>query len=333
MPKYSIVIPVYNSEKYLAKCFDSILAQTFTDFEVIAVDDGATDTSGEICDKFARLDSRIKVTHKANEGVNYTRKAAFELSSGDYIITVDCDDIIDPDMLERIDGVIEHYNCDLVLFDMSLFFEDHSKDHDKAMPERDGLFTVNEKKKLYLLLLGRKMNSLCTKCCTRSIYGKAFEYEKFLPMCHGEDWFQSAVMLHNTEKCYYIKRPMYHYRINDASLSHRYDIKSFMLNSDSLYEVRRMMESDNCFDREAELKWRAYGRMVVNTFLLSLSSSDMTENEKISVVKDISCTDIFRLAVEKESDYGSTKMTVLKFRMLKAGMYRTLFRLMKKKKV
>ena len=92
MPKYSVLLTVYNSEKYLDECFNSILSQTLSDFEVVVVDDESTDSSGKICDKYAERDSRVKVIHKTNEGVNIARKTAFENSTGEYIFTVDSDD-------------------------------------------------------------------------------------------------------------------------------------------------------------------------------------------------------------------------------------------------
>ena len=73
-PKISVIIPVYNAEKYLERCIDSILAQTFTDFELLLIDDGSKDKSGEICDEYARKDKRVKVFHKANEGISATRE-------------------------------------------------------------------------------------------------------------------------------------------------------------------------------------------------------------------------------------------------------------------
>ena len=93
MPKYSVLITVYNCEKYLAECFDSVLVQTCGDFEIVAVNDGSTDSSGAICDEYAAKDPRVKVIHKKNHGVNRARRTAFENSTGDYILTVDCDDI------------------------------------------------------------------------------------------------------------------------------------------------------------------------------------------------------------------------------------------------
>lgn len=98
-PAISVIVPVFNVEKYIDKCINSILEQEFTDFELIIVDDGSTDSSGEICDKYAEIDNRIKVIHKKNEGVSIARNIGIELSQGEWIYFVDSDDWIDFDLL------------------------------------------------------------------------------------------------------------------------------------------------------------------------------------------------------------------------------------------
>jgi glycosyltransferase involved in cell wall biosynthesis len=100
--KINIIVPVYNVEKYLSKCIHSILSQTFSDFELILVNDGSTDYSGNICDEFANQDSRIKVIHKENAGVSSARNTGLKLSTGDYICFVDSDDIIDETMIDKM---------------------------------------------------------------------------------------------------------------------------------------------------------------------------------------------------------------------------------------
>lgn len=96
-PVLSIIVPVYNVEKYLARCIDSILAQTFTDFELILVDDGSTDNSGEICDDYMVMDPRIVVLHKQNGGQSSARNAGLDITRGEYITFVDSDDYISSD--------------------------------------------------------------------------------------------------------------------------------------------------------------------------------------------------------------------------------------------
>ena len=96
----SIIVPVYNVEQYLRECVDSVLNQTYSDIEIILVDDGSTDQSGNICDEYAEMDSRIKVIHKKNEGVSAARNTGIETASGERIIFVDSDDCIHPRLLE-----------------------------------------------------------------------------------------------------------------------------------------------------------------------------------------------------------------------------------------
>lgn len=98
MAEVSIIVPIYNIEQYVGKCIDSILGQTYPLFELILVDDGSTDTSGKICDRYAALDSRIKVLHKKNGGLTSARNAGLKVATGDWIMHVDGDDWIEPDM-------------------------------------------------------------------------------------------------------------------------------------------------------------------------------------------------------------------------------------------
>ena len=94
----SVIIPVYKVEQYLCRCIDSVLAQTYTDLEIILVDDGSPDGSGAICDEYAAKDSRIKVIHQKNAGVSAARNAGMDLASGEYLAFIDSDDFIEPEM-------------------------------------------------------------------------------------------------------------------------------------------------------------------------------------------------------------------------------------------
>lgn len=98
-PKISIIIPVYNVEQYLARCIDSILAQTFTDFELLLIDDGSKDNSGKICDEYAEKDDRIRVFHKKNDGVSSARNLGLDEASGDWVTFCDADDWVEEDFL------------------------------------------------------------------------------------------------------------------------------------------------------------------------------------------------------------------------------------------
>ena len=98
----SIIVPIYNVEQYISKCIESILAQTYRDFELILVDDGSPDMCGTICDEYARTDSRVYVIHQENKGLSAARNAGISLAKGEYISFIDGDDYVEKDFFERI---------------------------------------------------------------------------------------------------------------------------------------------------------------------------------------------------------------------------------------
>lgn len=110
-PTISVIVPVYNAEKTLRRCVDSILAQTFEDFELILINDGSKDQSGDICDEYAAKDSRVKTIHKTNGGVSSARNAGLRIAQGEYIAFIDSDDYIDNDYLLGF----KHYDADLII--------------------------------------------------------------------------------------------------------------------------------------------------------------------------------------------------------------------------
>ena len=127
MPQISVIVPVYKVEQYLKRCVDSILHQTFSDLEVILVDDGSPDNCPAMCDKYAGTDSRVKVIHQKNAGVSAARNAGLSVASGEYITFVDSDDFIDPQMYEKMLAVAEKYDCDVVMCDCMKEFPDHQE--------------------------------------------------------------------------------------------------------------------------------------------------------------------------------------------------------------
>lgn len=125
--KFSIILPIYNVEKYLPKCVESILSQTFTDYEIILVDDGSTDNSPAICDKFAKEHSNIKVIHKVNGGLSDSRNAGTKISKGEYIVYIDSDDfIISNDFLKKLADKSKN-NPDLIFYKHKKYFDASEK--------------------------------------------------------------------------------------------------------------------------------------------------------------------------------------------------------------
>ena len=117
----SIIVPVYNSEKYLDACIDSILSQSFRDFELILVDDGSKDSSAQICDEYASQDTRVRVIHKANGGVSAARNDGLDIAKGEYITFIDSDDWVEREYLETLSNYRDY---DIVFFSPRVIYED-----------------------------------------------------------------------------------------------------------------------------------------------------------------------------------------------------------------
>ena len=120
-PAISIIIPVYNAEKYLRRCIDSVLSQSFTDFELILVDDGCKEKSPQICDEYASQDTRVRVIHKANGGVSAARNDGLDIAKGEYITFIDSDDWVERDYLSTLSNYRDY---DIVFFSHRLIYED-----------------------------------------------------------------------------------------------------------------------------------------------------------------------------------------------------------------
>ena len=128
MPEFSVIVPVYKVEKYLKNCVDSIIGQSYQEFELILVDDGSPDTCGEICDKYGTLDTRVKVVHKENGGLSSARNAGLDIATGKYVIFIDSDDFWDDaNALEHIHNYLIETDADVLVFPAKRYYENKDK--------------------------------------------------------------------------------------------------------------------------------------------------------------------------------------------------------------
>ena len=162
MPKISIIVPVYKAEKYLNRCVDSILAQTFTDWELLLIDDGSPDRSGEICDEYAKKDSRIRVIHKENGGVSSARQRGQDEACGEYTIHVDPDDWVEPTMLEELYQKAKDDNADMVICD---YYTNESSLQNYIKQQPTKLDTNVVLYELFQQLHGSCCNKLVSRAC------------------------------------------------------------------------------------------------------------------------------------------------------------------------
>lgn len=228
---FSIIIPVYNVEKYLCQCIDSVLNQNYKNFEIILIDDGSKDNSGKICDDYAKKDTRIKVYHKENEGLSAARNDGLKKANGEYILFIDSDDFIFENVLEKISKVCENENADIIFLKGFKYFDENNI----IELDQDIKFEKTlEKEEIieYLTRLSKFPGSACTKT-----YNKNFLIENNLFFIKGlvsEDIEWIIRVLKSFNKAYFLNTPYYYYRQNrDGSITN----KVFSKNINSMLEI------------------------------------------------------------------------------------------------
>lgn len=214
-PTVSIIVPVYNIENYVSECIDSVISQTFRDFELILVDDGSTDESGSICDWYAKNDKRIKVIHKANGGLASARNAGLESSSGDWIMHIDGDDWIDTDMLmDLLDQAIIHgEKVDIVDAGFRKVWDNgHSVDVLNFYDSRD-------KKSLLTSYIGHAWTSIWGGIVKRRLY-EQFNLRSPEGITFCEDFHLAVRLRYYANEVIKINKSYYNYRQRNSSLLH-----------------------------------------------------------------------------------------------------------------
>jgi glycosyltransferase involved in cell wall biosynthesis len=208
--KISVIIPVFNVEKYLRRCLDSVLAQTFTGFEIIIVDDCSPDASPEICEEYAKKDGRITVIHNPhNKGLPQARKIGLDATSGDYILFVDSDDWIESNMLELLYNKAIDDDLDMVYCGMYR--------NTATVQDKFDLILLDDKIEMakQITIWGNFTPSLCNKLIRHEIYRKIV----FPAANYGEDRQIILQAIHYASKIGYIQTALYHYYVNNDSLS------------------------------------------------------------------------------------------------------------------
>ncbi len=204
MPKISIIVPVYNVEEYIHRCIDSILAQTFTDFELILVNDGSPDQCGKICDEYAKKHNRIKVIHKKNGGLSDARNAGLDISQGDFIGFVDSDDYIEHDMYEKLIEACKEYNSKLAMCGRYKVLGEELK----PMFSFKGHKIWESREAIEKLLTWDNIDSsACDKLFSRNL----FEELRFPVGKYNEDIYIMTQIIHQAGKIVHIGDAKYYY--------------------------------------------------------------------------------------------------------------------------
>ena len=221
MCRISIVIPVYNVEKYIRKCLDSVVNQTFGDLEIILVDDGSSDSSGDICDEYARQDSRINVIHKKNGGLSEARNTGIEVATGEFIAFVDSDDYIALNMIQTLYDNIERDKADIAVCGIMNVYREHTWPQCKENTH----FICGNVEGFRLLLVGEKIpGSICNKLLRTELIKEI----RFPSGKHYEDIFFHTDLMQVIDKISVDTTPLYYYVHRRDSVTTRKFEKSSM---------------------------------------------------------------------------------------------------------
>lgn len=219
-PQISIIIPIYNVERYLRQCIDSILAQTFTDFELLLIDDGSPDGCPAICDEYAGKDARIRVFHKQNGGVTSARNKGLDNAKGNWIIYIDGDDWIEPTYVEELYNAAINNEADIAICGFRFVYEDGS-----SVIEHPTIWNDNKQASL-----NRYIASIWTTACgsiqKSNLYkDNSIRSPKNITFC--EDFHLMVRLCYFANKVISIDRPLYNYRQRSSSIVHSLNDKTW----------------------------------------------------------------------------------------------------------
>lgn len=234
----SVIVPVYNVEKYLHRCIDSILAQTYSDFELLLIDDGSKDSSGEICDEYAAKDSRVRVFHKENGGVSSARNLGLENAKGEYVTFCDSDDYVGEDWLDSYREVM-HENVDLAI--QGYYIIDKDKTIKKKLSQSIG-YAVDEKRRLIATLMTQGVYGyLWVKLfCRKTIEDNHIRFDTNSTFREDEQFFSKYLEHVTSFRC--IDKENYYYVLPTAEKTY---------GGDACYSLFPIFQSlDIIFDRE-----------------------------------------------------------------------------------
>ena len=251
-PLISVIIPVYNAEKYLRRCLDSVVAQTYRNLEIICVDDGSVDESGKICDQYAVRDARIRVIHQENQGLSAARNKGLDVAEGEYIAFVDSDDYILEDMYKKMLDKLLNYNVDLCVCQWQYEFSDG-----RQVVKRKNIAPTIYGRKTSLefarfLYMGNYENGVVVAVWNKLYRRALLDKIRFEGSIHEDEAFSGRIMAKNIS-VYVMEEQFYVYAQNGDSLTNKPFSANKFFFLDALAERRELFKSDAFICQETEL--------------------------------------------------------------------------------
>ena len=273
--KFSILVPVYKVEKYIGECIESVLGQSYPNFELVLVDDGSPDRSGEICDEYAAKDQRIRVFHKPNGGAMQTRCYALEKAQGDYCIIIDSDDYLALNTLEVLRDHILKTDADCIIYGFN-WLKSSGTEVGSSHDAYANTVITDKNLVLNIILNNSAYNAMWRKCVRHSCF-KGRDLSACYHIRGGDDRIQSEEVLENAESFLFIHDALYFYRVNDSSITHTINYDAYKANFTVEERSLALVEKLGLFDEGDMNRMRnfALDALVMELKRLSRFCSDM----------------------------------------------------------
>lgn len=239
--KISVIIPVYNTEEHLHRCIDSILGQTYSNLEILLINDGSTDNSGSICDEYAQNDARVKVIHQGNKGQSVARNVGVKNATGQYIIYVDSDDWIDLEMYTTMMDVMIANNQEIVECG-----EVHRYEDTETKPPNAGEMVIEDQLTALKRIIANQAFSVCRRLCHRDIITQI----EFLEATFAEDVYYTVETISRVKSIAVMPYPFYnYYKANESTTRGAYQLRSLGTVDAALFVDAKVREitSDKSF--------------------------------------------------------------------------------------
>ena len=282
--KFSILIPVYNVERYLEQCLKSVVNQTFCDYEVIIVDDGSTDNSSYICDSFAeKYPEKIHVIHKENQGLISARRIAIDKAQGEFCVFVDSDDFVECNLLEIVNSyLLKDDNIDMVIYSFNYYCDSVKTESNRFVADDSEIWSGDNKIRIYeLLATGDSIDALWIKAIKTEILKRdPIDYKKYFSKNMSEDTLQSIYPITYAKKIIYADVPLYNYRYNTVSISRNFSPEGIVKKDSShVFEEMFFVLPDWKLNTE-EFKQKIYARWFSDVMYIFVKSCENAATNK-----------------------------------------------------
>ena len=316
---FYILVPVYNVEKYVGDCIESVLKQTYVNWELILVDDGSTDFSGTICDGYAAIDKKIKVIHKKNGGSLSARQAARyfllnrDFDKSGYVIYLDSDYLLELNALQIINDIIDLTNCDLVIYRYKRFWNERELrcNGNKCINYE----IIEDKRILYKRVFTNDgYNSLCRKAKSVNLVEKN-DYSEYFKIAHGEDLLQSLFLYQKSKCVAFTDVELYRYRENPNSITHSVSYDNYRVVSTVRREVWLFLQRENVWTENDYLIYRQYNKKLLKDEVRLIAGFKINKHSKYKLFDDILDDNYYKMVLDwvENKDYILKKLRKRKY--------------------